>query len=103
MKVLIVVAKTETGSSAYSPDVPDCVATGATRDQVERDMREAIAFHFEGLLLESLPKYIPDYVDIRRVNAGLLTAAKDDAVMLELGKNPCALSQAYVHSDGGRQ
>jgi predicted RNase H-like HicB family nuclease len=49
MKVLIVVEKTGTGYSAYSPDVPGCVATGANREEVEREMREAIAFHLEGL------------------------------------------------------
>lgn len=49
MKVLIIVEKTGTGYSAYSPDVPGCVATGATRDEVEREMRDAIAFHLEGL------------------------------------------------------
>jgi predicted RNase H-like HicB family nuclease len=49
MKVLIVVEKTGTGYSAYSPDVPGCVATGATREEVEREMREAISFHLDGL------------------------------------------------------
>jgi predicted RNase H-like HicB family nuclease len=58
MKVLIVVEKTETGYSAYSPDVPGCVATGATREEVEREMREAIAFHLDGLRADGagLPK-----------------------------------------------
>jgi len=58
---------------------------------------------FVRYLLESLPKFIPEYVDIKRVNAGLLAPAEDDAATLELGKNMCALSQAYVHSGGGRQ
>ena len=49
MKYLIVIEKTGTGFSAYSPDVPGCVATGRTRDEVEREMRDAIAFHLEGL------------------------------------------------------
>jgi predicted RNase H-like HicB family nuclease len=49
MRILIVVEKTETGYSAYSPDIPGCVATGATREEVERTMREAISFHLEGL------------------------------------------------------
>ncbi len=49
MKILIVVEKSGTGYSAYSPDVPGCIATGATREEVEREMREAIAFHLEGL------------------------------------------------------
>ena len=51
-------------------------------------------------LLESLPKFIPEYVDIKRVNAGLLTPAEEDAATLELGKNVCALSQAYVAAGG---
>jgi glyoxylase-like metal-dependent hydrolase (beta-lactamase superfamily II)/rhodanese-related sulfurtransferase len=54
-------------------------------------------------LLESLPKFIPEYVDIKRVNAGLLAPTEEDAATLELGKNVCALSQAYVASGGGRQ
>lgn len=39
----------ETNYSAYSPDVPGVAATGATREECEREMREAIAFHLEGL------------------------------------------------------
>ena len=48
-KYLIVVEKTGTGYSAYSPDLDGCVATGRTRAEVERQMREAIAFHLDGL------------------------------------------------------
>jgi glyoxylase-like metal-dependent hydrolase (beta-lactamase superfamily II)/rhodanese-related sulfurtransferase len=58
---------------------------------------------FVRYLLESLPKFIPEYVDIKRVNAGLLTPPEEDTATLELGKNVCALSQAYVASGGGRQ
>jgi len=54
-------------------------------------------------LLESLPQFIPEYVDIKRVNAGLLTPTEEDAMTLELGKNVCALSQAYTASGGGGQ
>jgi predicted RNase H-like HicB family nuclease len=35
--------------SAYAPDLPGCVATGATLAEVEREMRDAIEFHLEGL------------------------------------------------------
>ncbi|HEV8399867.1 MAG TPA: type II toxin-antitoxin system HicB family antitoxin [Gemmatimonadales bacterium] len=49
MKVLIIVEKTKTGYSAYSPDVDGCVATGATRRQVESRMKSALKFHFEGM------------------------------------------------------
>jgi predicted RNase H-like HicB family nuclease len=52
MRILIVVEETETGYSAYSPDVPGCVATGATREEVEATMQGAIAFHLEGLRAE---------------------------------------------------
>lgn len=49
MRVLIVVEKTSSGYSAYSPDIEGCAATGGTRDAVEQAMRDAIAFHLEGL------------------------------------------------------
>jgi glyoxylase-like metal-dependent hydrolase (beta-lactamase superfamily II)/rhodanese-related sulfurtransferase len=58
---------------------------------------------FVRYLLESLPKFIPEYVEIKRVNAGLSAPTEEDAATLELGKNVCALSQAYVASSGGRQ
>lgn len=55
MKVLIVVEPTESGFSAHSPDLPGCVATGPDRETVEREMRQAIAFHLEGLRAEGFP------------------------------------------------
>ena len=58
---------------------------------------------FVHYLLESLPKFIPEYVDIKRVNAGLLAPTEEEAATLELGKNVCALSQAYANSAGGTQ
>ncbi len=58
MKYLIVIEPTATGFSAYSPDLPGCVATGATRQECESEMREAIDFHLEGLREEgaSIPQ-----------------------------------------------
>ncbi|MCE9635211.1 MAG: type II toxin-antitoxin system HicB family antitoxin [Planctomycetes bacterium] len=55
MKFLIVIEKSKTGFSAYSPDLPGCIATGRTRPQAERAMREAIEFHLEGLRAEHMP------------------------------------------------
>ncbi len=49
MKYLIVIEETDTGFSAYSPDLQGCVATGSTRDEVEKTMKEAIRFHLDGL------------------------------------------------------
>jgi predicted RNase H-like HicB family nuclease len=51
-RYLVIIEQTRTGLSAYSPDLPGCVATGATREEVEKEMREAIEFHLEGLRLE---------------------------------------------------
>lgn len=48
-KYLIVVEPTQTGFSAYSPDLPGCISTGRTRQEVEQNMREAITFHLDGL------------------------------------------------------
>jgi len=55
MKYLIVIEPTETGFSAYSPDLPGCVSTGASRDECEENMREAIEFHIDGLREEGQP------------------------------------------------
>jgi len=41
--------------SAWSPDLPGCAATGDTVEGVERAMREAIAFHLEGLTEDGIP------------------------------------------------
>jgi predicted RNase H-like HicB family nuclease len=49
MKYLIVIEPAATGFSAYSPDLPGCASTGATQQECERNMREAIAFHLDGL------------------------------------------------------
>jgi predicted RNase H-like HicB family nuclease len=48
-KYLVVIEETPTGYSAYSPDLDGCVATGKTREEVEREMQEAIEFHLEGM------------------------------------------------------
>lgn len=54
MKYLIVIERTSTGYSAYSPDVPGCIATAGTEDEVQREMKNAIAFHLDGLREEGL-------------------------------------------------
>ncbi len=41
--------------SAWSPDLPGCVATGSTVEEAEREMRAAIAFHLEGLAEDGTP------------------------------------------------
>jgi predicted RNase H-like HicB family nuclease len=45
----VVYERTDNNWAAYSPDVPGCIATGKTREEVETNFREALAFHIEGL------------------------------------------------------
>ncbi len=49
MNVLIVIERAEANWSAYAPDVPGCVATGATRDEVRSNMQGALEMHLQGL------------------------------------------------------
>jgi len=67
-KYLIIVEETSTGYSAFSPDVPGCGSTGGTKEEVERNIQEAIAFHIEGLRQEGYeipePSTYSSYVDI---------------------------------------
>ena len=67
-KYLIVIEPTETGFSAYSLDLPDCVSTGATEEETKHNMQEAIEFHLEGLKLEGLevprPATTSAYVEV---------------------------------------
>lgn len=48
-KYLIVIEETGRGYSAYSPDLPGCVATGATRGEVEKNMRRALSLQLDEL------------------------------------------------------
>ena len=68
VRLLIVVEQTPTGFSAYSPDLPGCVAAGATRQDVEQKMREAIALHLEGMREDGLavpsPHAYATYVEV---------------------------------------
>jgi len=54
-RFLIVIEKVKSGYSAYSPDLPGCVATGATREEVERNMHEGIELHIKGLEEDDQP------------------------------------------------
>jgi predicted RNase H-like HicB family nuclease len=68
MRYLIVVEETTTGFSAYSPNLPGCIATASTRDEVEREMANAVNVHLDGLRKEGLelplPRTSSTYVDV---------------------------------------
>ena len=49
MKYAVVIETSETGYSAYVPDLPGCVAVGESIDETERLIQEAVEFHLDGL------------------------------------------------------
>ena len=55
MSYLVIVEKGETSFGAYVPDLPGCAAVGQTEEEVLRLIREAIAFHLDGLKERGLP------------------------------------------------
>ena len=55
MRYAVVIEKADGNYSAYVPDLPGCVATGGTIESVEREICDAIRFHFEGLKDDGLP------------------------------------------------
>ncbi|MBT9131847.1 MAG: hypothetical protein DDT33_00348 [Firmicutes bacterium] len=67
-KYLVIFEKANDNYSAYSPDIPGCIATGGTRDEVEKNIREVISFHIEGLGKDGLPLPEPasftEYIEV---------------------------------------
>ena len=55
MRYAIVIEEAGSNYSAYVPDLPGCIATGGTVEEAECQIREAIAFHLEGLRADNLP------------------------------------------------
>jgi len=68
MRYAVVIEKVAKNYSAYVPDLPGCVATGATVEETERLIREAIELHLSGLRDDGTPIPPPssqvDYVDV---------------------------------------
>ena len=68
MRYAIVIEDAGDNFSAYVPDLPGCVATGETIEEAEREIRDAIRYHLEGLRADNLPIPPPssrvDYVEV---------------------------------------
>ena len=68
MRYTIVIEKADSNYSAYVPDLPGCIATGATVAEVEAEIRLAITFHIEGLREDGVSVPLPsrhvEYVEI---------------------------------------
>jgi predicted RNase H-like HicB family nuclease len=67
MRYAIVIEKADGNYSAYVPDLPGCVATASTVKDAEREIRDAIRFHIDGLKEDGQPvpqpTSIADYVE----------------------------------------
>lgn len=68
MRYAVVIEKAIGNYSAYVPDLPGCIATGQTLDEVESEISEAIAFHIEGIIEDGLPVPPPasqvEYIEV---------------------------------------
>jgi predicted RNase H-like HicB family nuclease len=68
MKYTVVIEKTGTGYSAYVPDLPGCVSVGRTREEMDRNIREAIELYLDELREQGTPAPLPttdaDYVTV---------------------------------------
>ena len=68
MRYAIVIERAGSNYSAYVPDLPGCVATGASLKETEAEIREAIAFHLDGLREDGIaippPSSVVEYLDI---------------------------------------
>jgi predicted RNase H-like HicB family nuclease len=62
MRYAVIIEKAESNFSAYVPDLPGCVTTGASLEEVESNLREAIALHIEGMREDGLPVPLPTTV-----------------------------------------
>jgi predicted RNase H-like HicB family nuclease len=67
MRYAVVIERANQNYSAYVPDLPGCIATGATVAEVETEIGEAIRMHVEGLLEDGLavpaPSAIAEYIE----------------------------------------
>ena len=74
MRFAVLIEPTSTGYSAHVPDLPGCVAAGETWDETMQLLREAIAFHLEGMRLHGetipLPTSACEYIEVNASLAG---------------------------------
>jgi predicted RNase H-like HicB family nuclease len=68
-RFLVVIEQADGNYSAYSPDLPGCVATGKDKKEVEKNIREAIEMHIQGLIEDDQPvppsESIAEYITIK--------------------------------------
>jgi predicted RNase H-like HicB family nuclease len=82
-RFLVVIEQAGDNFSAYAPDLPGCVATGKTREEVERNMQEAMEMHLQGLAEDKLeipePSARSGYLSVRTVRSAKKATHRDGA------------------------
>lgn len=72
-RFLIVIEKAEHNYAAYVPDLPGCVTTGKTPDEVRQNIQEAIALHLEGMMRSGetipQPQTLAEYTNVSILNS----------------------------------
>jgi len=96
-KYLIVIEETGAGYAAYSPDLPGCVSSGRTRNEVERNLRAALALHLNDLREEA--NRCPNRILIPLIGASHLTKSKS----ARLSPGVCSTSSSFVLSRVGER
>lgn len=73
MKYAMIIEKGESNFSAYLPDLPGCIATGKSLEEIKQRMSEAIEMHIEGMVEDGLtvpePHVFVDYVEVEKIAA----------------------------------
>ncbi|HZU04221.1 MAG TPA: type II toxin-antitoxin system HicB family antitoxin [Ktedonobacteraceae bacterium] len=72
-RFLIIIEKGDHNYSAYVPDLPGCIATGRTLEEVKANMRQAIKMHIQGMIEDHEPipvsETLAEYVDVAIPNS----------------------------------
>ncbi len=92
MRYTVVLEQTPNNWSAYVPDISGCISTGKTREEVERNIREALALHFEALHADNAPIPAPGtwttVVDVPLPEGVVVGAEASVGVQVPLASHP---------------
>ena len=99
-KVIVILEQTDSGFSAYIPELPVTCTTGGDLNEVEKNMREALELHLEYLKINNHPipaRFLSEFSFDYRLDIsdffGLFTPLKQTAVAIKAGINPSLLRQ----------
>ena len=97
LKYVVVYEQTPNNFCAYAPDLPGCISTGKTWDEVREMMREAIGFHLEGMLEsgESVPEPRMSIEEAKAYHNEPLSEARDKMTLAAYGDDAPSLSTTF--------